>query len=132
MTAAGKFIVFEGGEGTRFVGVGGGECAGKPAAAAAAGSVAVSSDSSPTSSPANAERLAHRLVKRVEATEFDPAGRITISVGLARGPEHAMNPRELAMCAEAGMMGDVYEATITARPRFWGRSDRGAGQDLIS
>jgi len=52
----------------------------------------------------NAERLAGRLVERVEATEFDPAGRITISVGLARGPEHAMNPRELIACAEAAMM----------------------------
>jgi diguanylate cyclase (GGDEF)-like protein len=55
-------------------------------------------------SPQNAERLARRLVQRVEATEFDPAGRITISVGLARGPEHAMNPRELIACAEAAMM----------------------------
>jgi diguanylate cyclase (GGDEF)-like protein len=52
----------------------------------------------------NAERLAHRLVERVESTEFEPAGRITISVGLARGPEHAMNPRELIACAEAAMM----------------------------
>ncbi|MFL5969275.1 MAG: diguanylate cyclase [Gaiellaceae bacterium] len=55
-------------------------------------------------SPQNAERLAHRLVDRVEATDFDPTGRITISVGLARGPEHAMNPRELVACAEAAMM----------------------------
>jgi diguanylate cyclase (GGDEF)-like protein len=55
-------------------------------------------------SPENAERLAHRLVERVESGEFDPAGRITISVGLARGPEHAMNPRELVACAEAAMM----------------------------
>jgi diguanylate cyclase (GGDEF)-like protein len=55
-------------------------------------------------SPESAERLAHRLVERVEAAEFDPAGRITISVGLARGPEHAMNPRELIACAEAAMM----------------------------
>jgi len=47
----------------------------------------------------NAERLARRLVERVEAAEFVPAGRITISVGLARGPEHAMNPRELIACA---------------------------------
>jgi diguanylate cyclase (GGDEF)-like protein len=52
----------------------------------------------------DAERLAHRLVERVESTEFEPAGRITISVGLARGPEHAMNPRELIACAEAAMM----------------------------
>src|SRR5438034_10509947 len=52
----------------------------------------------------NAEQLAHRLVERVEAAAFEPAGRITISVGLARGPEHAMNPRELVACAEAAMM----------------------------
>jgi diguanylate cyclase (GGDEF)-like protein len=52
----------------------------------------------------NAEQLAHRLVERVAAAEFEPAGRITISVGLARGPEHAMNPRELIACAEAAMM----------------------------
>ena len=55
-------------------------------------------------SPESAEQLANRLVECVEATEFDPAGRITISVGLARGPEHAMNPRELIACAEAAMM----------------------------
>jgi diguanylate cyclase (GGDEF)-like protein len=55
-------------------------------------------------SPESAEQLANRLVERVEATEFNPAGRITISVGLARGPEHAMNPRELIACAEAAMM----------------------------
>jgi diguanylate cyclase (GGDEF)-like protein len=52
----------------------------------------------------NAEQLAHRLVEHVAAAEFEPAGRITISVGLARGPEHAMNPRELIACAEAAMM----------------------------
>src|SRR5438876_8524061 len=52
----------------------------------------------------HAERLARRLVQQVAAAEFEPAGRITISVGLARGPEHAMNPRELIACAEAAMM----------------------------
>jgi diguanylate cyclase (GGDEF)-like protein len=55
-------------------------------------------------SPENADQLARRVVDRVESTDFDPAGRITISVGLARGPEHAMNPRELIACAEAAMM----------------------------
>jgi diguanylate cyclase (GGDEF)-like protein len=54
--------------------------------------------------PESAEQLAHRLVQRVAAAAFEPAGRITISVGLARGPEHAMNPRELVACAEAAMM----------------------------
>jgi diguanylate cyclase (GGDEF)-like protein len=55
-------------------------------------------------SPESAEQLANRLLECVETTEFNPAGRITISVGLARGPEHAMNPRELIACAEAAMM----------------------------
>jgi diguanylate cyclase (GGDEF)-like protein len=76
-------------------------------------------------SPENAERLAHRLVERVESAEFDPAGRITISVGLARGPEHAMNPRELVACAEAAMMSAkargknqivLYEDSAMERP----------------
>ncbi|HEY3018050.1 MAG TPA: diguanylate cyclase [Gaiellaceae bacterium] len=76
-------------------------------------------------SPENAERLARRLVERVEAVEFDPAGRITISVGLARGPEHAMNPRELVACAEAAMMSAkargknqivLYEDSAMERP----------------
>jgi diguanylate cyclase (GGDEF)-like protein len=57
---------------------------------------------SPTSR--GAERLARRLVGRVKTADFEPAGRITISVGVARGPEHAMNPRELVACAEAAMM----------------------------
>jgi diguanylate cyclase (GGDEF)-like protein len=75
--------------------------------------------------PQNAERLAHRLVERVASAEFDPAGRITISVGLARGPEHAMNPRELVACAEAAMMTAkargknqivLYDETSLERP----------------
>jgi len=76
-------------------------------------------------SPENAEQLAHRVVERVTATDFDPAGRITISVGLARGPEHAMNPRELIACAEASMMSAkargknqivLYEDSSMERP----------------
>jgi diguanylate cyclase (GGDEF)-like protein len=76
-------------------------------------------------SPQNAEQLARRLVNRVEATDFDFAGRITISVGLARGPEHAMNPRELIACAEAAMMSAkargknqivLYEDSAMERP----------------
>ncbi|HEY6068703.1 MAG TPA: diguanylate cyclase [Gaiellaceae bacterium] len=54
--------------------------------------------------PRSAEGLARRLVARIGAVEFDPAGRITVSVGLARSPDHAMNPRELVACAEAAMM----------------------------
>jgi diguanylate cyclase (GGDEF)-like protein len=48
--------------------------------------------------------LARRLVERLEQVEFVLAGTVTISVGLAHGPEHAMNPRELVACAESAMM----------------------------
>jgi diguanylate cyclase (GGDEF)-like protein len=76
-------------------------------------------------SPQSSEQLAHRLVERVESAEFLPAGRITISVGLARGPEHAMNPRELVACSEAAMMTAkargknqivLYDETSLERP----------------
>ncbi len=48
--------------------------------------------------------LAIRLVRRLADTEFDPTGRVTISLGVAEGPQHAMNPRDLIACAEAAMM----------------------------
>jgi diguanylate cyclase (GGDEF)-like protein len=47
-----------------------------------------------------AERIKHRLAE----SEFPGVGRLAVSLGLALGPEHAMNPRELAACAEAAMM----------------------------
>jgi diguanylate cyclase (GGDEF)-like protein len=48
--------------------------------------------------------LAARLGERLGQEEFDPAGRLTLSIGISQGPEHAMNPRELVACAEAAMM----------------------------
>src|SRR3954469_17674447 len=52
----------------------------------------------------DAVRVAERVQKRLVAVEFPGIGRMTVSVGLSLGPEHAMNPRELAACAEAAMM----------------------------
>ncbi|HET7555580.1 MAG TPA: diguanylate cyclase [Gaiellaceae bacterium] len=52
----------------------------------------------------DAVTLARRLTDRLAEVEFGPAGKITISVGVSQGPEHAMNPRELVACAEAAMM----------------------------
>jgi HD-GYP domain-containing protein (c-di-GMP phosphodiesterase class II)/putative methionine-R-sulfoxide reductase with GAF domain len=49
-------------------------------------------------------RVAERIQTRLAAVDFPGIGRMTVSVGLALGPEHAMNPRELAACAEAAMM----------------------------
>jgi diguanylate cyclase (GGDEF)-like protein len=51
-----------------------------------------------------ARRLARRLVEKVWAVDYLPPGPVTVSIGIALGPEHAMNPRELAVCAEAAMM----------------------------
>src|SRR5438128_4923161 len=50
---------------------------------------------------ADAVHVAERIVARTAAVELPAVGSVTVSVGLARGPEHAMNPRELAACAEA-------------------------------
>ena len=40
----------------------------------------------------------------MESETFEPAGSLTLSIGIAQGPDHATNPRELVACAEAAMM----------------------------
>jgi diguanylate cyclase (GGDEF)-like protein len=52
----------------------------------------------------DATTVAERIVEKLAELDFPAVGRLTVSVGLALGPEHAMNPRELAACAEAAMM----------------------------
>jgi diguanylate cyclase (GGDEF)-like protein len=51
-----------------------------------------------------AHRLAERVAERVALATFDPVGPMTLSIGIALGPEHAANPRELVACAELAMM----------------------------
>ncbi|HUH20706.1 MAG TPA: diguanylate cyclase, partial [Gaiellaceae bacterium] len=58
----------------------------------------------PSGDAGDALTLARRLTNALDDVEFGPAGKITISVGISQGPEHAMNPRELVACAEAAMM----------------------------
>jgi diguanylate cyclase (GGDEF)-like protein len=48
--------------------------------------------------------FARRITDALSETDFEPAGRLSLSIGVAQGPEHAMNPRELVACAEAAMM----------------------------
>jgi diguanylate cyclase (GGDEF)-like protein len=48
--------------------------------------------------------LAKRLSERLSDVEFGPAGKITVSVGVAEGPKNASNARGLIACAEAAMM----------------------------
>jgi diguanylate cyclase (GGDEF)-like protein len=48
--------------------------------------------------------LAERVGEELAKLEVEAAGRLTVSTGVAVGPEHAANPRELVACAEAAMM----------------------------
>jgi diguanylate cyclase (GGDEF)-like protein len=53
---------------------------------------------------ADALSVARRLAARLAETPFDPAEGLTVSIGIAQAPDDAMNPRDLAACAEAAMM----------------------------
>ena len=58
----------------------------------------------PSSDAGDALGLSARIGQRVAAHEFEYVGRLTVSIGIAQGPEHAMNPRALVACSEAAMM----------------------------
>ena len=58
----------------------------------------------PGSDEVQAVALATRLAKRLDEVALDLAGKISVSIGIAEGPRHAANPRELVACAEAAMM----------------------------
>jgi diguanylate cyclase (GGDEF)-like protein len=79
----------------------------------------------PSCDAGDALGLASRLSEALHDVDVEPAGRITVSMGVAQGPEHAMNPRELVSCAEAAMMtakargknqSVVYDDGPTERP----------------
>jgi diguanylate cyclase (GGDEF)-like protein len=48
--------------------------------------------------------LAERVGEELGRLGAEAAGRLTVSTGVAVGPDHAANPRELVACAEAAMM----------------------------
>ena len=48
--------------------------------------------------------LAERVAGELGKLEAEAVGRLTVSTGIAVGPDHAANPRELVACAEAAMM----------------------------
>jgi len=58
----------------------------------------------PSNGVKEAQGLSTRLRERLMITTFAPAGSITVSIGVAQGPEHAAKPRELMACSEAAMM----------------------------
>ena len=86
----------------------------------------------PSCDAGDALGLATRLADKLSEIDFDPAGRVTVSIGVAQGPEHAMNPRELVACAEAAMMTAkargkdrivLFEEEETERPEGSGGRD---------
>jgi diguanylate cyclase (GGDEF)-like protein len=81
--------------------------------------------------------LARRFAESLARWDPDPAGTITVSIGIAQGPLHAANPRGLVACAEAAMMAAkargksqvvVFEDDVTERPV----PHRGERRDLRS
>jgi diguanylate cyclase (GGDEF)-like protein/putative nucleotidyltransferase with HDIG domain len=58
----------------------------------------------PSCDAGDALNLGRRLTDTLDEVDFGAAGKITISVGISQGPQHAMNPRELVACSEAAMM----------------------------
>ncbi len=79
----------------------------------------------PSCDAGDALGLAARLSETLRSADFEQAGRMTVSIGVAQGPEHAMNPRELVACAEAAMMtakargknqAVLYDEGATQRP----------------
>jgi diguanylate cyclase (GGDEF)-like protein len=80
----------------------------------------------PSCDAGDALGLASRLTDTLVDVDFEPAGHITVSVGVAQGPQHAANPRELVACAEAAMMTAkargknqivLYDERATERPQ---------------
>ena len=80
--------------------------------------------------------LAARLTERICEIDFDPVHSVTISIGVAQGPQHAASPRELIGCAEAAMMtakargknqAVLFDEGATERP-----DAEAAGRDLRS
>ena len=90
----------------------------------------------PSCTSEDALALASRLKETLLASPDESVGEITLSTGIAFGPEHAMNARELVSCAEAAMMTAkaqgkdrvvVFDDTPSERP-----DDQSEGRDVRS
>ena len=79
---------------------------------------------------------AARLKTNLAEVVTDAAGPVTLSVGIALGPEHAMNARELLACAESAMMTAKAQgkdqAVVFHDARALRPTDADAGRDLRS
>ncbi len=90
----------------------------------------------PSCNAEDALGLAARLRDALLQSPADSVGEITLSIGIALGPEHAMNARELIACAETAMMTAkahgkdrviVFDDSPGERP-----ADESEGRDLRS
>lgn len=70
---------------------------------------------------ADAVALGRRIAERLAATSFEPAGRLTASIGVAQTPGDALNAPGLAACAESAMMS--AKAAGGARVVVFGERD---------
>ena len=79
----------------------------------------------PSNGVVEARGLSSRLRDRLRRTIFPPAGSISVSIGIAQGPQHATKPRELLACSEVAMMTAkahgkdrivVFDETNVVRP----------------
>ena len=77
--------------------------------------------------------LARRLVSALSSCDLGPVGEITLSIGIAEGPDHASSARELVACAEGAMVCAkskgknrivVYGGETLVRPGVAGPSRR--------
>ena len=87
----------------------------------------------PAASAAAGLLLARRLVSGLSTCELGPGVEITLSIGIAEGPEHASSARELLACAEGAMVYAkskgknrivVYGGETLSRPGAAGPSRR--------
>jgi diguanylate cyclase (GGDEF)-like protein len=91
----------------------------------------------PSCDVGGAVQLAWRLSEQVDVTEIDPTGSVSISVGIASAPSHALNPHELLACADVAMLTAkaggkrtvvVFDGSASARPNV----SAAAGRDRNS
>ncbi len=90
----------------------------------------------PSCTATDALGLAARVRKALLDTPAESVGEITLSIGVAFGPEHAMNARELIACAEAAMMTAKAQGkdrvVVFAEAGGERPEDQDAGRDLRS
>jgi diguanylate cyclase (GGDEF)-like protein len=86
----------------------------------------------PSANASAATALAHRLTHELSRHHFDSVGTVTISVGIAEAPAHAITASELIDCAEAAMMTAkawgknrtvIYNSATMQRPTAQERTD---------